>query len=35
MERGAWWATIHGVAQSRTQLRTNTRPLIEMTLLSL
>ena len=20
MERGAWWATVHGVAQSRTQL---------------
>ena len=21
MDRGAWWATIHGVAKSRTQLR--------------
>ena len=20
MDRGAWWATVHGVAQSRTQL---------------
>ena len=20
MERGAWWATVHGVAKSRTQL---------------
>ena len=21
MDRGAWWATVHGVAKSRTQLR--------------
>ena len=21
MDRGAWWATVHGVAQSRTQLK--------------
>ena len=21
MERGAWWATVHGVAQSRTRLK--------------
>ena len=22
MDRGAWWATVHGVAESRTQLST-------------
>ena len=21
MDRGAWWATVHGVAKSRTQLK--------------
>ena len=28
MDRGAWWATVHGVAKSRTQLSTHhrTRP---------
>ena len=26
MDRGAWWATVHGVAKSRTQLRTDTFP---------
>ena len=24
MSRGAWWATVHGVAESRTQLNTHT-----------
>ena len=24
MDRGAWWATVHGVAKSRTQLSTHT-----------
>ena len=24
MDRGAWWATVHGVTMSETQLRTNT-----------
>ena len=24
MDRGAWWATIHGVAKSRTQLSFST-----------
>ena len=23
MDRGAWWATVHGVAKSRTRLSTN------------
>ena len=23
MNKGAWWATVHGVAKSQTQLRTN------------
>ena len=23
MDRGAWWATVHGVAKSRTQLSTH------------
>ena len=25
MERGAWWATVHGVAKGQTQLRNNTQ----------
>ena len=25
MDRGAWWATVHGVAKSWTHLRTNSR----------
>ena len=25
MDRGAWWATVHGVAESRTQLRVHTQ----------
>ena len=25
MDRGAWWATVHGVAKSWTRLRTHTR----------
>ena len=24
MDRGAWWATVHGVTESRTQLGTHT-----------
>ena len=24
MDRGAWWATVHGVAKSQTRLSTNT-----------
>ena len=24
MDRGAWWATVHGVAKSQTQLQNNT-----------
>ena len=28
MDRGAWWATVHGVAKSRTQLRDYHFPLI-------
>ena len=24
MDRGAWWATVHGIAKSRTQLYTHT-----------
>ena len=24
MDRGAWWATVHGVTKSRTQLSTHT-----------
>ena len=24
MDRGAWWATVHGVAKSRTRLSTHT-----------
>ena len=24
MDRGAWWATVHGVAKSQTQLSTHT-----------
>ena len=24
MDRGAWWATVHGVTESQTQLSTNT-----------
>ena len=24
MDRGAWWATVHGVAKSRRQLSTHT-----------
>ena len=26
MDRGAWWATVHGVTKSQTQLRTGTQP---------
>ena len=25
MDRGAWWATFHGVTRSRTRLRTHTQ----------
>ena len=25
MDRGAWWATVHGVAKSQTQLRDQTQ----------
>ena len=24
MDRGVWWATVHGVARSLTEVRTNT-----------
>ena len=24
MDRGAWWATVHGVAKNQTRLRTST-----------
>ena len=26
VERGAWWATVHGVAKSRTRLKQHTHP---------
>ena len=26
MDRGTWWATVHGVAKSQTQLGTHTPP---------
>ena len=29
MDRGAWWATVHGVAQSQTRLSMNTDHLSE------
>ena len=25
MDRGAWWATVHGVTKSRTQLKSKTK----------
>ena len=28
MDRGAWWATVHGVAKSRTGLRDQTEKLV-------
>ena len=28
MNRGAWWATVHGVAKSRTQLSTSFKHLV-------
>ena len=28
MDRGAWWATVHGVAKNQTQLSTHTYILI-------
>ena len=30
MDRGAWWATVHGVAKSQTQLSMHTRTHIDM-----
>ena len=30
MDRGAWWATVHGVAKSQTQLSMHTRTPIDM-----
>ena len=37
MDRGAWWATVHGVAKSRTQLShyTNTSVLQEKKVLEM
>ena len=28
MDRGAWWATVHGVTKGRTRLATNTYAII-------
>ena len=30
MDRGVWWATVHGVTKSWTQLMTNTLETIQM-----
>ena len=30
MDRGAWWATVHGVAKSWTQLSTHTHKLLDL-----
>ena len=30
MDRGAWWATVHGVTKSRTQLNTRTHSLLPL-----
>ena len=35
MDGGAWWATVHGVAKSRTQLNDFTHSLTHATFLSL
>ena len=32
MDRGAWWATVHGVTKSQTQLSTQVRDQVEGTL---
>ena len=34
MDRGVWWATVHGVAKSQTQLSTHTHPVTGMLLVS-
>ena len=35
MDRGAWWAVVHGVAESRTRLSEHTREVKEIALLIL
>ena len=34
MDRGAWWATVHGVTKSQTQLSAHTHPVTGMLLVS-
>ena len=34
MDRGAWWATVHGVTKSQTQLSAHTHPVTGLLLVS-